>query len=303
VNILFSDGYGTNADSTAVDRAVAAAKAADVVIYVGGLNKGKGFDCEGQDHKDFKLPYGQDELIQKIIAANPKTIVVMLGTPAEMSSWADRTPAVLQAWYMGMEGGNALAGVLFGDINPSGKLPCSIPKRLEDSPAHALDAYPGTTGVVVYKEGLLVGYRWYDTKKIAPQFPFGYGLSYTTFKYSNLRLLKGDGSNGTIATAQFEIENTGGRAGAEIAQLYVHEKDPALMRPEKELKGFKRVFLQPGEKQTISIPLTETAFAYYDPAKKSWVAQKDKFKILVGGSSRDIYLKANFELPETLWFN
>jgi beta-glucosidase len=303
VNILFSEGYSTNEDPTAVDRAVAAAKAADVVIYVGGLNKSHGFDCEGADHKDFKLPYGQDELIQKIVAANPKTIVAMLGTPAEMSSWVGRVPAVLQAWYMGMEGGNALAGILFGDVNPSGKLPCTIPKRLEDSPAHALSAYPGTNGVVVYKEGLLVGYRWYDTKKIEPQFPFGYGLSYTTFKYSSLRLLKSNGTNGAMVTAQFDIENTGSRAGAEIAQLYVHEKNPALMRPEKELKGFKRVFLQPGEKQTVSLPLTETAFAYYDPTRKSWVAQKDKFKILVGGSSRDIYLKANFKLPETLLFN
>jgi beta-glucosidase len=150
---------------------------------------------------------------------------------------------------------------------------------------------------------LLVGYRWYDTKKIEPQFPFGYGLSYTTFKYSNLRLLKGDDSSGAMVTAQFDVENTGSRAGVEIAQLYVHEKKPALMRPEKELKAFKRVHLQPGEKQTVSIPLTETAFAYYDPAKKSWVAQKDKFKILVGGSSRDIYLKANFNLPETHMFN
>ena len=302
VNIIFSEGYGTNADPTAVDRAVAAAKAADVVVYVGGLNKSKGFDGEGGDHKDFKLPYGQDELIQKIIAANPKTIVVMVGTPAEMDAWADDAAAVLQAWYMGMEGGNALAGILFGDVNPSGKLPCSIPKKLEDSPAHALGAYPGTNGVVNYKEGLLVGYRWFDTKKIEPQFPFGYGLSYTTFKYSNLQMVKG-GDNGTIVTAQFDIENTGSRPGAEIAQLYVHENHPALMRPEKELKGFQRVFLQPGEKQTISIPLTETAFGYYDPAKKSWVAQKDKFKILVGGSSRDIYLKSNFSLPETLTFN
>jgi beta-glucosidase len=204
---------------------------------------------------------------------------------------------------MGMEGGNALAAVLFGDVNPSGKLPCTIAKRLEDSPAHALGAYPGESGVEVYREGLLVGYRWFDTKRIEPKFPFGYGLSYTTFKYSNLKLTPGNDSDKAIVTAQFDIENTGKAAGAEVAELYVHEQNPDLSRPEKELKGFRRVFLQPGEKQTVSIPLDETAFAYYDPAKKSWVAQKDQFRILVGGSSRDIHLRSRFNLPDTLTFN
>lgn len=300
VNIIYSQGY--NGGAEAEDRAVAAARAADVVIYIGGLHH-NGYDSEGTDHKDYKLPFGQDELIQKIAAANPRTIVVMLGTPAEMDAWVGRVPAVLQAWYMGMEGGNALAAILFGDITPSGKLPCSIAKRLEDSPAHALGAYPGTNGVEDYKEGLLVGYRWFDTKKIRPQFPFGYGLSYTTFKYSNLKLIQGDSGNQTLVTAQFDIENTGKVPGAEIAELYVHEDKPPLFRPEKELKGFKRVFLNPGEKQTVSIPLNETAFAYYDPARKGWVASKDRFKILVGGSSRNIFLKENFELPQTLTFN
>ena len=303
VNIIFSEGYGTNADATTVDRAVAAAKAADVVIYVGGLNKGKGYDTEGSDHPDFKLPYGQDALIQKIVAANPKTIAVMLGTPAEMDAWVGKVPAVLQAWYMGMEGGNALASILFGDVNPSGKLPCSIAKRLEDSPAHALGEYPGTNGTVVYKEGLLVGYRWFDNKKIEPQFPFGHGLSYTTFKYSDLKMVaKGDGIR-TIVTAQFEVENTGDRAGAEVAQLYVHEKNPDLMRPEKELKGFQRVFLQPGEKKVVAIPLDQTAVGDDNPAKKSWVVQKDDFKILVGSSSRDIQLKTDFKLADGWAFN
>ncbi len=303
VNIIFSQGYARSNDTNLVDRAVAAAKMADVVIYVGGLNKDPGGDSEGADRKDFKLHYGQDELIQKIAAANPKTIVVLLGTPAEMDAWVDKVPAVLQAWYPGLEGGNALAGILFGDVNPSGKLPCSIPKRLEDSPAHALNAYPGTNGVETYKEGLLVGYRWFDTKNIAPQFPFGHGLSYTTFKYSNLKLIEGNDTNGPIVTAQFSIQNTGKCAGAEVAQLYVHENGPDLPRPEKELKGFKRVYLQPGQAETVSIPLNQTAFGYYDPAKKSWIAQKDRFKILVGGSSRDIQLKDSFKLPEALTFN
>lgn len=302
VNIIFSQGYEENGGPDLADRAVAAAKAADVVIYVGGLVHDR-YDTEGRDHPDYKLPFGQDELIQRIAAANPRTIVVLLGTPAEMGAWVDRVPAALQAWYMGMEGGNALAAVLFGDVSPSGKLPCTIAKRLEDSPAHALGAYPGENGVEDYKEGLLVGYRWFDTKNIEPQFPFGYGLSYTTFKYSNLKLVPGDESDQTVVTAQFDIENTGNVPGAEVAELYVHERKPDLMRPEKELKGFRRVFLQPGEKQTVSIPLDKAAFAYYDPAKKSWVAQKDQFRILVGGSSRDIYLSSKFNLPGTLTFN
>ena len=302
VNIIFSEGYDTNGSLDLADRAVAAAKAADVVVYVGGLAHDH-YDAEGSDHPDYNLPYGQNELIQRIVAANPRTIVVLIGTPAEMDNWIGNVPAVLQAWYMGMEGGNALAAILFGDVNPGGKLPCTIAKRLEDSPAHAVGDYPGENGKEVYKEGLLVGYRWYDTKKIEPQFPFGYGLSYTTFKYSNLKLIAADDSGPTLVTAQFDIENTGPVPGAEVAELYVHERKPDLFRPEKELKGFKRVYLQPGEKQTIAIPLNQTAFGYYDPGKKSWVAQKDRFTILVGGSSRNIYLKDNFKLPEALTFN
>jgi beta-glucosidase len=302
LNIIFSEGYrDNNEDPGLAERALAAAKSADVVIYVGGLGKGPDEDNEGTDRRNFKLPDGQDELIQKIAAVNPNTIVVLLGTPAEMDTWVDKVPAVLQAWYPGIEGGNALAGILFGDVNPSGKLPCTIPKRLEDSPAHALGAYPGTNGVVTYREGLLVGYRWFDTKNIEPQFPFGYGLSYTTFKYSNLKFAEGPA--GTIVEAQFDVENTGNRPGAEVAELYVHEDHPDLMRPEKELKGFRRIYLQPREKQTIFIPLDQSSFGYYDPARKSWVAKKDNFKILVGSSSRDIHLKANFSLPEILTFN
>ena len=295
VNVIFSEGYRRNGGAELAERAVAAAKSADAVIYIGGLNHDRGLDCEGADRKDMKLPYGQDELISKIIAANPKTVVVLEGTMVEMDSWLGQAPALLQAWYPGMEGGNALARVLFGDVNPSGKLPATFPKKLADSPAHALGNYPGANGTVTYAEGLLVGYRWFDTRQIEPQFPFGFGLSYTTFQYSNLKLIPGDGTN-EIATAQFEIENTGQRAGAEVAQLYVHENNPPLPRPEKELKGFKKVLLQPGGKQTVSIPLTRSAFAYYDPARKGWVAQPDSFEILIGGSSREICLRDTFKL-------
>jgi beta-glucosidase len=266
---------------------------------VGGLNHERGLDCEGADRRDMKLPYGQDKLISDILAVNPRVVIVMEGMMVEMGSWLDQVPAVLQAWYPGMEGGNALAGVLFGDVNPSGKLPCTFPKKLADSPAHALGAYPGTNGTVVYTEGLLVGYRWFDTKNIEPLFPFGFGLSYTTFRYSNLKLIPGDSTN-EFATAQFEIQNTGTRDGAEVAQLYIHQDNPSLPRPEKELKGFKKVFLKAGAKQTVSIPLNYNTFAFYDADKKSWVAEKGGFNILVGSSSRDIVLRGNYQLAETI---
>ena len=180
INITFSEGYRTNGDASLTENAVAAAKSADVVIFIGGLNHDPGFDCEGSDRIDLKLPYGQDELIPKNChGLNPRTIVVLDGSMVEMNSWLDKIPALLQAWYPGMEGGNALARILFGDVNPSGKLPATFPKKLSDSPAQALGAYPGTNGTVTYTEGLLVGYRWFDTKNIEPKFPFGFGLSYT----------------------------------------------------------------------------------------------------------------------------
>jgi beta-glucosidase len=280
--------------------AVATAKAADVVIYVGGLNHRGGYDTEGADRKNLKMPAGQDELIQKVLQANPKTVVVLYGGGAlEMDAWLSQVPALLYVWYPGTEGGNALARTLFGDVNPSGKLPCTFPKQLADSPAHALNAYPGKHGEVEYKEGLLVGYRWYDTKNIEPLFPFGFGLSYTTFKYSNLNLVPGPEAPGLPVTVEFELANTGSRAGAEVAQVYVQEVSPSLPRPLKELKGFKKVFLQPGEKQKVSLTLDRSAFAHYDPDKKGWVADKGAYKILVGSSSRDLLLDGKFELAET----
>jgi len=293
-NVIFSEGYCKNGGPELAERAIACARSADVVIYVGGLNHDPGYDCEGSDRKDLKLPFGQDELIQQLVAANPKTIVVLEGTVVGTEAWLDRVPALLQAWYPGMEGGDALAAVLFGDVNPSGRLPATFPKRLSDSPAHALGNYPGTNGTVNYAEGLLVGYRWFDTKHIEPQFPFGFGLNYTTFKYSDLKLISGEGTN-PVVTAVFNLKNTGSRDGAEVAQLYVHQEHPSLFRPEEELKGFKKVFLKAGETQNVSIPLNFGAFAFYDPAKGGWVAEKDRFEILIGGSSRDIHLRDTFK--------
>jgi beta-glucosidase len=319
VKIIYAEGYyppgnwgrpGRKPDGTIstpedssnlVVEAVAAAKSADVVIYIGGLNRKVGFDSEGTDRRDIKLPAGQDELLKKIVAANPKTVVVLIGGGAvEMDhSWLSRVPALLYAWYPGIEGGNALARVLFGDVNPSGKLPCTFPKKLADTPAAALDAYPGTNGIVVYKEGLLVGYRWYDTKDIQPLFPFGYGLSYTHFKYAKLDLLPNYDSKNPQLTVEFELTNTGDRAGAEVAEIYVQPVNPSVSRPLKELKGFKKVFLQPGEKQKVSVTLNQSAFSYYDTGGKGWVAEKGEYKILVGSSSRDIRLDGKFNLAQT----
>jgi beta-glucosidase len=300
VNITYSTGYRAEPDPDLVGRAVKAASQADVAIIIGGLNHSKYFDAEATDRKDMKLPYGQDDLIQRVVEANPRTIVVFLGGgPMEMGPWLSKVPAVMLAWYPGMEGGNALSRVLFGDVNPSGKLPCTFPKKLEDSPAHALGAYPGKNGQEVYAEGILVGYRWFDTKKIEPLFPFGYGLSYTSFKYSSLNLAEGRDPNGPVVIADFEIENTGTREGAEVAQLYVSQAQPGLPRPVKELKGFHKVFLKPGEKQRVSIPLERSAFAYYHPDKKGWLAEKGEFTIFIGSSSRDTQLQGKFALSKT----
>jgi beta-glucosidase len=316
VKIIYAPGYtspagrgrrdrGDAISTTAVNTnlisdAVAAAKSADVVIFVGGLSHNGGYDSEGTDRRDLKLPGGQDELLEKIVRANPKTVVIFNGGGAvEMGSWLSKTPALLYAWYGGLEAGNALAHVLFGDVNPSGKLPCTFPKQLMDSPAHALNAYPGTNGVETYVEGLLVGYRWFDAKKIEPLFPFGYGLSYTTFKYSGLKLVPDKDTKNPSVTVEFEIANTGKREGAEAAQIYVQELNPSVTRPVKELKGFAKVSLKPGEKRKVSVRLDRSAFAFYDPAKNGWVAEKGVFKILVGSSSRDIHLLGNYHLAET----
>jgi beta-glucosidase len=299
-NVSFSMGYREKAGDDLAERAVLAAKQADVVIYVGGLNHSPFYDAEGSDRKDMKLPYGQDELLQRVVAANPRTIVVLFGGgPVEMGPWLAQVPAVLQAWYPGMEGGNALAAVLFGEVNPSGKLSCTFPKRLEDSPAHALGAYPGNNGTVRYEEGLLVGYRWFDTKNIEPLFPFGFGLSYTNFEYSGLKVKQAGESSEGVATAEFDVRNVGTRDGAEVAQLYVQDLKPRLARPLKELKGFTKIFLKAGERQSVSIPLDLSSFAFYDPAKQSWVAEKGNFNILVGSSSRDVRLQATFQLTRT----
>ncbi len=302
-NVTYSEGYRKGGDASLAERAVAAAKAADVVIYVGGINHDIGYDSEGGDKKGIEIPYGQVELIQQIAKANPRMAVVLVGgSPMEMDAWLEQVPSVMLSWYSGMEGGNAIARVLFGDVNPSGKLPATFPKRLADSPAHTTGAkgFPGENGTVVYSEGVLVGYRWFDTKNIEPLFPFGYGLSYTTFEYSNLKLVRGTDANGPVVTAQFEIKNTGSRVGAEVAQVYVQDVKSSVARPTKELKGFRKVALKPGESQTVSVPLDRNAFAFFDQDQGRWVAESGEFKLLVGSSSRDIRLNESFTLEQTM---
>jgi beta-glucosidase len=276
------------------DRAVEAARKADAVVFVGGLTHQWFGDDEGVDRRDLSLFAGQDALIARIAKANPRTIVVLVaGSPIEMSAWLADVPAVLQAWYGGSEAGHALASLLFGDASPSGKLPCTFPKRLSESPAHASGEarqFPGESGKVYYDEGLLVGYRWNDTKKIEPLFPFGHGLSYTSFRYQGLRHTLTSGAGGPSLSLQLGVTNTGAREGAETVQVYVRPLRPKVVRPEKELKGFAKVMLKPGESKTVTIELGPRSFAYYDPEAKGWRVAAGRYELLVGASSRDIRL-------------
>jgi len=279
-----------------VDRAVAAARSSDLAIVVAGLTHRAHADDEGTDRADLSLPDGQAELISEVVAANPHTIVVLIdGLPIAMDPWLGKVPAVLQAWYGGSEAGHALAAVLFGDVSPSGKLPCTFPKTLADTPAAqgGPRAYPGVDGVVHYDEGLLVGYRWYDAKKIEPLFPFGFGLSYTTFGYSNLKVVaKGNAE----AEVTCDITNTGTRPGAEVVQLYVTDGHASVPRPEQELKAFAKVALGAGETKTVSLPLSGRSFAFYSPEQNGWVVEPGSYGLRIGSSSRDIRLQGEYSV-------
>jgi beta-glucosidase len=287
-------------DSTNEERikeAVEVAKKSDCVLIFGGLNHNWGNDSEGADKPSMKLPYGQDRLISEILKVNTRTVVILLcGSPVGLGDWYNNVPALLQNSYLGMEGGTALAEVIFGDINPSGKLSMTFPKKLEDSPAHAIGEYPGYWGRVHYKEGLLVGYRYFDTRNVEPLFPFGYGLSYTGFEYENLKLPSEIRMIDKEIIVSFEIKNSGKREGKEIAQVYIRDVESSLERPFKELKGFGKVGLKPGETKRLIIKLDKRAFQFYDPVKMEWVAEPGKFEILIGSSSKDIRLKGEIKL-------
>ena len=286
-----------------LERAVAAARVADVAIVFAGLNHERHNDTESTDRLSLELPYGQPELIARVAAANPRTIVVLVaGSPVAMDPWLEKVPVVVQAWYAGMEGGHAIASMIFGDTNPSGRLPCTFPRRLEDTAPHATGLarhYPGEAGTVHYDEGLFVGYRWNDAKAVEPLFPFGFGLSYTTFELGGLKIVAG-GAAGAVATVECEVTNTGARAGAEVVQLYVEPVAPAVERPVRELKAFAKVALQPGERRTVRLTLAPRAFSYYSPERKAWVADAGEYRIVVGRSSRDLPLRGSFHLINAL---
>ena len=269
--------------------AIEIAKKADVAIIFAGLSpewEGEGFDRENMD-----LPGAQDALINAVAKANKNTIVVLNnGTPVTMTKWINKVPAVVEAWYLGQETGNAIADVLFGDYNPSGKMPVTFPVKYEDNPSYPW--YLKEKDKAVMGEGLYVGYRYYDSKKVKPLFPFGYGLSYTTYEYSNLELNQKEGG---IVEVRLSVKNSGKCAGSEVVQLYVHDVKASVDRPEKELKGFARVSLNPAESKTVSITLDKRAFSFYDVKTKKWLAEKGEFEILVGASSKDIRLKRRFE--------
>jgi beta-glucosidase len=240
-----------------------------------------------------------------MLATNKNTVVVLTsGGGVDMNAWIDRTPALLQVWYPGQEGGKAAADILFGDANPSGRLPATFERRWEDNPVH--DSYYPTAGTnrVVYKEGVFVGYRGYEHNGTKPLFPFGYGLSYTTFSYSNIRVKSVNASpsseaSGPIYEVAFDVRNSGAREGADVAQVYVADSHSKVPRPAKELKGFVRIDLKPGETKTATVTLDRRAFSYYEAATKQWRADPGEFNVLVGRSSRDIELRDSLTLDES----
>ncbi|MBE7555683.1 MAG: glycoside hydrolase family 3 C-terminal domain-containing protein [Anaerolineales bacterium] len=280
----------------AIERAVALAATADVAVICAGLT-GE-WDSEGQDRPHMDLVGRQNELIARVAAANPRTVVVLqTGGPVTMP-WLDQVAGVMQAWYPGQECGNAIADVLFGEVNPSGKLPQTFPVRLEDNPAFI--NYPGENGRVRYGEGIFVGYRYYDKKRVEPLFPFGFGLSYTSFAYANLRLSAEAITPDSQLTVHVDVTNTGPRPGQEVVQLYVHDVTARLTRPPKELKGFAKVALAPGQTKTVTLTLDRQALAYWDDAQQAWVAEAGEFEVLLGRSAQDIQARARFRLTDTV---
>lgn len=285
----------TKIDWKLIDEAVAVARKSDVVIIFGGLNHD--FDTESADKQNMDLPYGQEILIQEVAKANPHTVLVIIaGSPVKLAGIVNRVPAILWSWFGGMEAGNAVADLLDGKANPSGKLPFTLPVSLEQSPAHALGNFPGRDLKANYEEDILVGYRWFDTKKIQPQFPFGYGLSYTGFSVSNFSTDKSSyGKNETIH-AKFTIKNTGSSYGAEVAQLYASDPVCSVLRPEKELKAFEKIFLKPGETKTIEMQVKVADLAFYYESKKGWNTEAGEYILQLGNSSRNIFQKVKISV-------
>ncbi|KQB43750.1 Beta-glucosidase-like glycosyl hydrolase [Flavobacterium daejeonense] len=281
-------------DAAKLHEAIEAAKKSDIAIVFAGSNRD--YETEASDRRSLKLPFGQEELINKVREVNPNTIVVMIaGAPFDIESIKNKTATLVWSWFNGSEGGNALADVLLGKVNPSGKLPWTMPKKIEDSPAHATNSFPGDK-TVTYKEGILVGYRWFDTKQIEPLYPFGYGLSYTNFEFSDLKTNKSQYSADDLVEVSFTIKNTGSFDGKEVAQLYVSNLSSKIERAAQELKGFKKVFVKKGDSEKVTIYLPVKELAYYNTAKKQWVVEPGDYTIKIGKSSRDIQMKTSVKV-------
>ncbi len=286
-----------------IAEAVAVAKEADYVIFIGGLNKSAHQDCEDADRKELGLSYGQDKVITALAKANKNLIVVNISGNAIAMPWVKEVPAIVQAWYLGSEAGSAIASVLTGDVNPSGKLPFTFPASLQDVGAHKLGEYPGTPrsdgSPIVdqkYNEGIFVGYRWADKEKTKPLFSFGHGLSYTTFAYGKAVADKKVMGQDEMLTITLPVTNTGSREGSEVIQLYISDLKSSLPRPVKELKGFSKVKLAPGETREVTFTIGKEALSFFDDTRHEWVAEPGKFEAWIGASSTDIRNKVAFEL-------
>jgi beta-glucosidase len=299
-NGIYKTFWGTTktevskADPTLIAEAVALAKSAELtILFVGG---NRDYESESRDRPDLSLPFGQESLIDAVLAANPNTIIVVTGgAPYDLNKIQKGFKTILWNWYNGSENGNALADVLFGKVNPSGKLPFTFPANLKQSPAHALNAYPGDS-VVTYKEGILVGYRWFDTKKITPLYPFGYGLSYTSFVYSGLKTNKAAYTGNETITATLNVANTGNYTGKEIVQLYVSKPSSKVERADKELKAFTKVLVNKGGSSEVKLSIPVKDLAYYDTKTSKWIVEPGVYKILVGGSSAQINQTASITI-------
>ena len=279
-------------------QAVAMAKDADVVIFIGGLNKNHQQDCEAGDRQEYGLPFGQPQLIKELSAANPDLVVVLLSGNAVEMPWEKEVPAIIQGWYLGSMAGRSLANVISGKVSPSGKLPFSFPARLEDNGAHSFGAiaYPGDSIREEYLEDILVGYRWHDTKKIPAFYPFGHGLSYTDFKYGKASASAKTISGDQNLTITIPVRNTGSVEGKEVVQLYIGDESASVLRPLKELKGFEKISLKPGEEKAVTFTVKPDDLKFYDDKTGSWRAEPGKFKAYIGSSSADIRATVPFEL-------
>lgn len=297
--ITYAQGYEDTQDVTdekLLEEAVQTAAKAKVAVIFAGLPDS--FESEGYDRSHMRMPDCQNELIAKVAAVQPNTIVVLHnGSPVEMP-WVDQVKGIVEAYLGGQAVGGAVCDILFGKVNPSAKLPESFPKKLEDNPSYL--SYIGEGDMVEYREGIFVGYRYYDKKKMDVLFPFGYGLSYTTFAYSNLHLDKKEMKDTDTVTVSVDVTNTGDRTGKEIVQLYVADKESTVIRPEKELRDFAKVELAPGETKTVSFTLGKRAFAYYNTTIHDWHVETGDFDILIGKSSRDIVLSESVKVESTV---